>query len=280
MSIIQLRQALDLATRGDTVIIDARGGADALARFENGHLDGALFVDLETDLSDKSISAEEGGRHPLPSVQDFGRFLGTLGIKPETSVLIYDDKKGAMAAARFWWMLKAVGHDQAFVISGGLDALVASEIPLSTDTLTLVSETEDYPVSEWIWPTVTSEEVAAAAADEDYVVIDVRENFRYRGDSEPIDLVAGHIPGAINIPYIENMGSDGQFLSVEELTQKYETALGDKDPANIVVHCGSGVTACHTLLALEEAGISGASLYVGSWSEWSRNDRPIAKDSE
>ena len=276
MNIIEASEIEEISSTGDTVIIDARGGADAEERFDSGHLDGALFVNLETDLSEKLENAADGGRHPLPEAGKFGQLLGTLGITPGTKVIVYDDKRGAMAAARFWWMLKAAGHEEAYVVSGGLEAVINEGLSISQDELTLLTEFPDYPVEAWLLPTVSLEEVERAAANPDYVVIDVRENYRYKGESEPIDLIAGHIPGAVNIPYIDNLGEDGNFLSAETLKQKYTEALAGKDPEKIIVHCGSGVTACHTLLALEEAGIKGANLYVGSWSEWSRNDKPIA----
>ncbi len=267
-----------LRTSGDTVFIEARGGADAFSRFCDGHLDDALFVDLETQISQKSIDAANGGRHPLPTPEYFGALLGSLGIMPSTTVVVYDDKNGANAAARFWWMLKAAGHEKVYVVNGGLDAIIAAGLPITTDELTLLSEFPPYPIVDWELPIVNADQVALAAASEGSVVIDVRENYRYRGESEPIDLVAGHIPGAINVPYTGNLDENGNFLSTAALAAKYNDVVGDIKGENIIVHCGSGVTACHTLLALAEAGITGASLYVGSWSEWSRNDRPIATE--
>ena len=278
MNIIKASEIEEISSTGDTVIIDARGGADAEDRFDTGHLDGALFVNLETDLSEKSENAADGGRHPLPDAKKFGQLLGQLGITPTTKVIVYDDKRGAMAAARFWWMLKSAGHEEVYVVSGGLEAITKEGLSISEDALTLLTEYPDYPVEDWLSPTVSLEEVEQAAENPEYVVVDVRENYRYKGESEPIDLVAGHIPGAINIPYIDNMDENGNFLSSDALHQKYTAALAGKDPEKIIIHCGSGVTACHTLLALEEAGIKGANLYVGSWSEWSRNDKPIATD--
>ena len=278
MNIIKASEIEEISSTGDTVIIDARGGADAEDRFDTGHLDGALFVNLETDLSEKSENAADGGRHPLPDAKKFGQLLGQLGITPTTKVIVYDDKRGAMAAARFWWMLKSAGHEEVYVVSGGLEAIAKEGLSISEDALTLLTEYPDYPVEDWLSPTVSLEEVEQAAENPEYVVVDVRENYRYKGESEPIDLVAGHIPGAINIPYIDNMDENGNFLSSDALQQKYTAALAGKDPEKIIIHCGSGVTACHTLLALEEAGIKGANLYVGSWSEWSRNDKPIATD--
>jgi len=278
MHIIDPSDIADLKATGDTVFVDARGGSDAYERFGNGHLDDALFVDLETDISEKTHDAASGGRHPLPSPQNFGKLLGSLGIVPSTTVVVYDDKRGANAAARFWWMMKAAGHEKVFVVNGGMEAIIASGLPVSTDELELLSEFPPYPIVDWEWPIVDINQVAKAAEDKDCLIIDVRENYRYRGESEPIDFVAGHIPGAVNMPYTGNLDESGNFLSVQDLSDKYQTLIGERKPENVIVHCGSGVTACHTLLALAEAGITGSSLYVGSWSEWSRNDRPIATE--
>jgi thiosulfate/3-mercaptopyruvate sulfurtransferase len=279
MNIITTDQLKTLLENEDPIVIDARGGTDALERYNRAHLNNAQFVDLETDLSDKNDNPALGGRHPLPQPADFSRFLGILGISPSSTVVVYDDKKGANAAARFWWMLKSAGHEKVYVVSGGLDSILEAGIELTQKTADLHS-LEDYPITSWQMPLVDADDVALAAADPDAMVIDVRENYRFRGESEPIDLVAGHIPGAVNIPYTTNMDEKGEFMSPEELAAKYKEALADRDPRKVIVHCGSGVTACHTLLALAEAGLSGASLYVGSWSEWSRNDRPIETDVE
>jgi thiosulfate/3-mercaptopyruvate sulfurtransferase len=143
-----------------------------------------------------------------------------------------------------------------------------------TSDISPVVEASPYPAKTWRMPTVTIDDVQAAAKDADALVIDVRGGYRYRGEREPIDLIAGHIPGAINIPYLDNLNDDGTFREKEEIASHYGHAVDHRDPASIIVHCGSGVTACHTLLALEHVGITGANLYVGSWSEWSRRDLP------
>lgn len=275
MNIITTAQLKTILENENPIVIDARGGIDALERYNKAHLENAQFVDLETDLSDKTDDPANGGRHPLPQPDDFGRFLGVLGISPASTVVVYDDKKGANAAARFWWMLKAAGHEKVYVVSGGLDAIVEAGIHLTHQSAPLHA-LEEYPIKGWQMPLVDAEDVALAAADPDSMVIDVRENYRFVGESEPIDLVAGHIPGAVNIPYTSNMDANGEFMSPADLAAKYKHALADRDPRKVIVHCGSGVTACHTLLALAEAGMHGASLYVGSWSEWSRTERPIA----
>ncbi|WP_221391782.1 sulfurtransferase [Dyadobacter sp. NIV53] len=276
MEIIASGQLAAIIQKGNVVIADARGGADAFERYKSGHLEGALFVDLETQLSNKSENAANGGRHPLPEPSEFGRLLAKLGISPSSTVVIYDDKKGANAAARFWWMLKAARHEKVYVVSGGLDSLVSAGHKITTEISSTTLETPIYKIDSWKLPTVSVEQVAEVSQDNKYLIIDVRENYRYLGESEPIDLVAGHIPGAVNIPYTSNLNEKGEFLSSEELAEKYKNALQGRNPENVFVHCGSGVTACHTLLALSEAGITGPNLYVGSWSEWSRQDRPIS----
>lgn len=259
----------------NVIIIDARSGVDAYDRYMKGHVKGAIHADLDKDLSKKPADPAIGGRHPLPDSSDFSRYLGKLGITPSTHVIVYDDKSGANAAARFWWMLKAAGHERVQVVNGGLDALVKEGIANSTDS-PAITETLAYPFESWKSPTKNINDVEKATTDPNSLIIDVREAFRYRGEREPIDLVAGHIPGAVNIPYINNLDQEGKFLPSETLAETYKNAINERPLENVIVHCGSGVTACHTLLALEHAGISGAQLYVGSWSEWSRTGRTIA----
>jgi thiosulfate/3-mercaptopyruvate sulfurtransferase len=264
----------DIVFGSDLVVVDARSGPDALERYSATHLEEALHADLDRDLAKKPLNPAFGGRHPLPDVVDFTAFLGQLGIGPDSRVIVYDDKGGANAAARFWWMLRALGHPYVRVVDGGWDAIVREGLP-TTAAISHPKGLTPYPADSWQWPTVAVETVKQATADADRLIIDVRESYRFRGESEPIDLIAGHIPGAINIPYLENLTPEGYFLTAEALAKKYHAAIGQRDPGQVIVHCGSGVTACHTLLALEQAGISGTSLYVGSWGEWSRRDLPI-----
>jgi thiosulfate/3-mercaptopyruvate sulfurtransferase len=215
----------------------------------------------------------------LPHVNDFAAFVGKLGISPSTPVIVYDDKSGANAAARFWWMMRALGHTKIQVVDGGLDAIVRDGLPMTSEQHEPTPRTP-YPAHAWKLPVANIEDVEVSAKDPDAMVIDVREAYRYRGEREPIDLIAGHIPGAVNIPYLNNLTEDGKFRPAKELASLYGDALDNRDPKNVIVHCGSGVTACHTLLALEQAGIRDATLYVGSWSEWSRRDLPIATGNE
>jgi thiosulfate/3-mercaptopyruvate sulfurtransferase len=257
------------------IIIDARAGADTYQRYLAGHLEGAQFVDLDKDLAVKPADAAYGGRHPLPSLADFSKLLGRLGITPESHVVVYDDKAGAFGGARFWWMLKATGHNKVQVLNGGLQAIKDAGIVLSTEAFT-ANPVQPYPVPAEYAGTVDIEQAGKAAADDNQMVIDVREAYRYEGQSEPIDLIAGHVPGAVNLPYTFNLDASGKYLPPAELKKAYESTFGDVKPGDVIVHCGSGVTACHTLLGMEYAGIEGPKLYVGSWSEWSRRGLPVA----
>jgi len=267
---------LTLLTKDSYVLIDARGFGNSRERYEQGHLDGALYVDLE-ELAAHPEDPAFGGRHPLPALQDFTTLLGRLGISSQSHVIVYDDKGAANPAARFWWMLKAIGHQKVQVLNGGLQAATAARLNITT-VIPEMPEAVVYEAAHGFEGTAVLEEVAKAAQSPDSIVVDVREAPRYLGHTEPIDLVAGHIPGAINVPYNTNMNADNRYLSVEELKANYEDVFKGQQPEQVIVHCGSGVTACHTLLALEQAGLPGARLYVGSWSEWSRRDLPIATE--
>ncbi|MBK9490015.1 MAG: sulfurtransferase [Haliscomenobacter sp.] len=273
--IIHPQELLALQGSPNLVLIDARSGPDVKARYTASHLAGALHADLDTDLADIKPNAADGGRHPLPSPAQFSKVLGKLGITPESLVVVYDDKNGANAAARFWWMLRAVGHQQVQVLNGGLNAAIEAGFPLVAGEELAVS-VEAYPIQNWSLPLADIAEVEQAGQDPRRLIIDVREKVRYDGISEPIDLVAGHIPGAINVPFANNLDSQGFYLSPEVLHEQYAAVLNNRKPEEVIVHCGSGVTACHTLLALDYAGFEIPKLYVGSWSEWSRSEKPRA----
>ena len=253
-------------------LVDARGGAAGAAAYATAHLRGAVHADLDRDLSGPVVDAARGGRHPLPDPRVFAAKLGAWGIDPDTDVVVYDDKGGANAASRLWWMLRALGHQRVAVLDGGYDAAVAAGLPTESAPPT-VAPKPPYPSQAFARPTVDLEEVAARVGAPDWVVLDVRSPERWRGEVEPIDPVAGHIPGTRNLFFGENLGPDGRFLSPDALAARYGALLGEVPPERVVVHCGSGVTACHTLLALDRAGLGGAALYVGSWSEWCRTDR-------
>ncbi len=235
------------------------------------HLEGALFVDLNKQLADIKTDFAAGGRHPLPKLEHFSKTLTDLGISKDNHIVIYDDKNGSNAAARFWWMLKSIGHKKVQVLNGGLNQAKKNNFPLSSKKESTEKVSQSYIVEQWLLPTIEINELEKVSNDPNYLIVDVRDKERYEGHFEPIDLVAGHIPGAINIPFTENLDQNGLFLSSNELKQKYETMFRGINPENIVIHCGSGVTACHTLLALDYAEMTIPKLYVGSWSEWSRN---------
>jgi thiosulfate/3-mercaptopyruvate sulfurtransferase len=234
---------------------------------------------LDDDLAEHPVDPTFGGRHPLPPLADFARTLSKWGVTPESHVVVYDDKSGAMGASRLWWMLRAIGHKQVQVLNGGLQAAISDGIQLSTDDHR-AKPVATYPGPRAYSGTVDIKEAGEAAKSDDKILIDVRETPRYLGQTEPLDLIAGHIPGAENLPYFNNLDADGKYRPADELADLYKQTIGDVKPENVVVHCGSGVTACHTLLGMAYAGITEPQLYVGSWSEWSRRDLPIATEEK
>ncbi|TFF35235.1 sulfurtransferase [Mucilaginibacter psychrotolerans] len=257
-----------------SILIDVRAGADAHERYLAGHLPNAVFAGLDADLASKPADAAFGGRHPLPALEDFADTLARWGVTPDSHVIVYDDKAGAMGGARLWWMLRSIGHANVQVINGGLKAAIDAGLTLANDEYQNAA-VEPYPIPAAYANTVDIEEVKKAAADEGRVVIDVRESARYQGLTEPLDLVAGHIPGAVNLFYSNSLSPEGTYLTKHALATLYADTIGKVKPQDVIVHCGSGVTACHLLLGMEYAGITGPKLYVGSWSEWSRRGLPI-----
>jgi thiosulfate/3-mercaptopyruvate sulfurtransferase len=272
--IITPNQLIEADQGNRILLVDATNSPKAFQNYTNSHLKGALFVDVNTQLADIKEDVAVGGRHPLPTAEQFSKTLTDLGITPETWVVVYDDKNGANAAARFWWMLRSIGHEKVQVLSGGIQAAIQAGFPVSS-AVEVPNQVELYPVQHWQWPTIDLEGMDDMIQNDNFVVIDVRESQRFKGETEPIDLVAGHIPGATNIPFTTNLDENGFFLSPEKLKSNYQKSFENTLPENRVVHCGSGVTACHTLLAIALAGLPIPKLYVGSWSEWSRNNREI-----
>jgi thiosulfate/3-mercaptopyruvate sulfurtransferase len=273
--VLQASELLALYQTENIVLIEASNGKKARANYEARHLEGALFVDLDTQLAAITADGANEGRHPLPAIEDFAKTLSSLGISVNSHVIIYDDKNGANAAARFWWMLTSIGHKKTQVLNGGFQA--AEKVGFAiTATVSMPQFTDPYPIYNWLLPLATMPAVESVAGSNKHLIIDVRGTERYNGFHEPIDLVARHIPGAVNVPYTENLDTEGLFLPPATLKTKFETTFGDIANENIIVHCGSGVTACHTLLAVAYAGLTIPALYVGSWSEWSRNNKPIA----
>lgn len=247
-------------------------------QYLQGHLPGARHADMDLDLSDKTghSDAASGGRHPLPSRERFAAWLGGQGVDNRTQVVVYD-RNGSMYCGRLWWMLKWCGHEAVAVLDGGLAAwqtagggLSAGEEPAPVPRRFVLGE----PRAQLR----TKAEVAAALDRPQMTLVDARATPRYRGEVEPIDPVAGHIPGALNRPFGSNMGADGRFKPADQLRQEFESLLGGRDPATVVHQCGSGVSAIPNLLAMELAGLGRAALFAGSWSEWCRDSSlPVAR---
>jgi thiosulfate/3-mercaptopyruvate sulfurtransferase len=253
-------------------LLDARPGP---VDYAAGHLPGAHHADLNRDLStatDADHDPARGGRHPLPPVSRFAAQVAAWGLTPASQVVVYDASGGGNAAARLWWMLRALGHRQVLVLDGGLAAALAEGLTLSTD-YPVVAALPPSPATAWTLPQVDAEAVEALRCDPAWKLLDVRSAERWRGDTEPFDPVAGHIPGALNLAWADNLAADGRFKAPELLRAQYLALLGGTPPERLAVHCGSGVTACQTLLALEIAELPGASVYMGSWSEWCRSGR-------
>jgi thiosulfate/3-mercaptopyruvate sulfurtransferase len=242
------------------------------------HIPGARYADLNRDLS--APIGPDTGRHPLPTPDAFAISLGSLGIGNHTQVVAYDDANGSLAA-RLWWMLRWVGHDAVAVLNGGIKAWISSGGALESGEN--VSHATRGHVDRFT-PRVDSHAALSAAEleqglrDPKVMLVDARAAERYAGHVEPIDSVAGHIPGAVNHPFTANLDADNRFLPAAELKRRWEERLAGKEARDLVAMCGSGVTACHNLLSLEVAGLPGAKLYAGSWSEWIRDPRrPIAR---
>lgn len=280
MKISPIINAEDLAklNRENLVIVNAGGGDAAYQNYLAEHLEGAFYVDLNNDLAEVPENAKNGGRHPLPDLEKFAELLQSLGIDKNSQVIVYDDQNAANAAARFWWMLRSAGIEKVQILNGGFQK--AKEIGLSIHSeIVEPKSVEKLDLKNWELPKVDINFIEKISTNPDFLVIDVRDKDRYDGKLEPIDEVAGHIPGAINIPFKDNLNKDGTFKNPEILRKKYTRFLKNIPSENISIHCGSGVTACHTLLALHYAGFEIPNLYVGSWSEWYRNAKPVAKNN-
>ena len=241
------------------------------AEYEKSHIPGARFAHLDRDLS--APKTGKNGRHPLPDLHDFVRFLEKSGILPTDPIVCYDAGPGPMAA-RLWWMLRWAGHAQAAVLDGGFTKWVAEGRPVTADA-PLITGTKYKGKPERV------RSVALATVERQLkrlALLDARAPARYRGEQEPIDPVAGRIPGALNRFNNDNVQQDGTFKSPEALRADFEKILSGKKPQEIVHYCGSGVAACHNALAMEIAGLPGSRVYIGSWSEWSADPtRPISR---
>ena len=263
-----------------TVLIDASFDlADPAAgerSYRDAHLPGAHYLHLDRDLADHAAASDGRfrGRHPLPTREAFAATLGHLGITPASSVVVYD-RQGSMYAARAWWMLLWLGHRDVAVLDGGLAAWVAAGNAVSRD-VPAPPDGPGYPSSAALVGSIGADALQAALGR--VRLIDARAAERFRGDVEPLDPVAGHIPGALNRPFKDNLDAQGLFLDAAALRSAFAPVLAGHAPSKVVHQCGSGVTACHNLLAMEAAGLSGSVLYPGSWSEWCGDAaRPVAR---
>jgi thiosulfate/3-mercaptopyruvate sulfurtransferase len=263
-------------TEGDWAIVDCRFDLQNVQwgrdQYRLAHVPGAVYASLNEDLSGPLNGSN--GRHPLPAVDVLAATLGRLGIDRSTQVIAYDQDAGSYAS-RLWWLLRYLGHDAVAVLDGGWAKWVREGRPTRggdesrQGTAFLPSPREGM--------TVGLADVIAHIGDSERVLVDARAAERFEGRSETIDRVAGHIPGAVNHFFKQNLGADGTMLPPETLRANFARVLGSHTPAEAVMYCGSGVTACQNLLAMEHAGLRGAGLYVGSWSEWSSDpSRPIA----
>lgn len=258
-------------------VIDCRFDlADSAAGYrawQELHIPGAVYAHLERDLSGPVTS--DSGRHPLPAADELAKRVSEWGIDATTQVVAYDASGGAMAA-RLWWLLRWLGHEAVAVLDGGWQTWQERELPVDSNSPS--PERANFRRRAALALPVDSGEIERAVDGEsDWRLMDARAPERFRGDVEPIDAVAGHVPGALNRPFMDNLKPDGSFLMPEILRERFQTASAGR--ADRVVHyCGSGVTACHNVLAMEHAGLSGSRLYAGSWSEWIRDPQhPVAK---
>lgn len=243
--------------------------------YEQGHVPGARYLDHETELA--APKTGRNGRHPLPDRATFAGLMAAHGVRPDTLVVAYD-ASGGMFAAHLWWMLRWIGHERVAVLDGGWQAWNGAGLPVQAGPAAPLAPRPGIEPAPSLVGTVDARTVLANLQAPSFTVVDARAANRYRGEVEPMDPVAGHIPGALNRPNTENLDPDGRFKSPAQLRAEFEALLGGHEPAAVVHQCGSGITACHNLLAMEVAGLGGSRLYPGSWSEWVADpSRPVAK---
>lgn len=235
--------------------------------YTQGHLDGAVYANLEHDLA-RPI-AVDSGRHPLPASDTFLSVVGAWGIDPDKQVVVYDYANGA-TAARLWWMMRWLGHENVAVLDGGIAAWLAAGQPVSTNIPNI--EPVHYAAQPNMQMVVTTEEIVAAQDNGCFTLLDARDKIRFDGESEPIDAQAGHVPGALNLPFADTLHSDGRWRPIGQLGEIWRSAVTVEEGQPLAAMCGSGVTACHLLITAELLGLPLPRLYVGSWSEWIRDE--------
>ncbi len=274
-TLISVAQLQSLQTNANDMVVfdcscDLMQAEVGPGQYAEAHIPGALYADLNNDLSAQgdptTNGAQSGGRHPLPSQESFARWIGSQGVTPTTQVVVYD-RQGANYCGRLWWMLKWLGHDAVAVLDGGFQAWQAAGAAVSRGIENPNSK-PNYPVAQAINALIAIKKVACNLGKSNQTIIDARGPARYRGELEPLDPVAGHIPGALNRPFTSNLNPDGFFKSSDQLRTEFLALLGGRDPASVVHHCGSGVSAVPNVLAMEIAGLGRTALFAGSWSEW------------
>lgn len=271
-------EELAAADPRQTLVVDCRFTLSDPARghrdYLEGHLPGAVHASLDDDLSDLGQNAGGLGRHPLPDASGFARSLGRWGWHDGLTVVACDAGNGAMAAARLWWLMRWAGA-AARVLDGGLAAWTTAGLPLEAEAVERVPTRPEvhFDAGQVLFTAALREQLDA----DRILLLDARAAPRYRGENEPIDPRAGHVPGARNRPFTDNLDAGGRWKTPEVLRREFRGIIGERDPAAVVHMCGSGVTACHNLLAMEHAGLHGSRLYAPSWSGWSSEaDRPVA----
>jgi thiosulfate/3-mercaptopyruvate sulfurtransferase len=296
-TLISVAQLQALQISGQALMVfdcscDLMQPAMGAQQYAQAHLPGARFADLNAHLSAKGdpavTGAASGGRHPLPSREAFAAWLGAQGVSPAMQVVVYD-RQGCNYCGRLWWMLRWLGHANVAVLDGGWQAWIAAggvaesgdpALPHSAPPgqHSTTSTAFSFPLKPGLVALADVASVASQLTSPSQTVIDARGAPRFRGEVEPIDPVAGHIPGALNRPFTHNLDADGFFKPADQLRQEFLALLGDRDPATVVHHCGSGVSAVPNVLAMEIAGLGATALFAGSWSEWCADpSRPVAR---
>lgn len=238
--------------------------------YAEGHLPGAFFLHLDRDLS--SPMTGHNGRHPLPDISLLAGKLGLAGVTRKTQVIVYDDA-GGMIAGRLWWLLRWLGHDKVALLDGGINQWLKEERPVTTETTRSASAVFSVDRRDWV---ISADRVLPNIDKGEFCLVDARAPDRFRGENETLDPVGGHIPGARNRFFRDNLAADGRFKPAAELRNEWQEILAGVPSESSVMYCGSGISACHNLLALSLAGLDGARLYAGSWSEWcSDPGRPL-----
>lgn len=250
-------------------------------QYEESHIPGAIYADLDVDLSDKRPEAQpspaSGGRHPLPHRERFANWLRKVGVHQGQQIVVYD-RQGSSFCGRLWWMLKWAGHEAVAVLDGGLAAWQTAGGAVETGSGPASMTPGNFVLGAALAELVTVDQVAGQLGKANQTIVDARAQPRYRGEVEPLDPVAGHIPGALNRPYTLNMEGDGRFKPADQLRQEFLALLGQRPPGSVVHQCGSGVTATANLLAMEVAGLGRAPLFAGSWSQWCSDPaRPVER---